>query len=113
MSGSSSRIIRNPVAHERLVVDQDHPDRAAHAPTAGSGSMRQAGVDPEARRRRAGLELAAEERDALAHPDQAATAAAGLAEVALARPALVGHLDLDAPGVRRPGGRGRERRGRA
>ena len=37
------------------------------------------------RRRRAGLEPAAVERDALAHADQAAPAAAGLAEVALAR----------------------------
>ena len=74
-------------AHQRLVVDdQDadgHRGRSCHAAAAPR---------PEAAARpRAGVELAAEERDPLAHADQAVAAAA---VVALAAP-VVRDLELD------------------
>ena len=59
MSGSASRIIRKPGPHERLVVDDQAPDRQRAAPS-GTGSVRPhleaaAGAGP-------GVELAAVER---------------------------------------------------
>ena len=64
-SSRASRIMRKPRADERLVVDDEDAD---HAP-APSGSGRATAKPPLGPRARG--ELAAEERDALAHPDAA------------------------------------------
>ena len=91
MSSWASRIMRKPAAHERLVVgdqDADH-DRPARAAAARAARSRRRG-------RGAGVELAAVERRALAHADQAVAAAVG------SRPApaaVVDHLELERPGA--------------
>ncbi len=92
---------------QRLVVDEQHPDRARRSsvigPPPGSG-MRH--VHPPPVLPRSGLDGAAQDGSALAHPDQPLTGAARVVHRYCG--ALVDHLDLPAVGAaharRRPAG---------
>ena len=69
MSGSALEDQPEAAAHERLVVGEQDADHAAPVVERQPRAHDEAAVRPAA-----GLELAAEHRDALAHPDQAVTA---------------------------------------
>ena len=93
MSGSSSRIIRNPVrtscwsSTRRTRIGIVRPVAAA-ALAAGRTA---GGPNPEPARHRPSLEPATEHGDPLTHPDEAATRLARDADAAVTGPAPVGH----------------------